>query len=263
MLRGSSCLIMMMFFVGAGEFCFAGEDAPFADDEACPACAPDEVRAEGASPQVEWKTDDDSLIRVKRQCIMVDFAEGELLVSEVLTAVNDGARTVVPKNAGRGSFRVLLPAGAVNVRTGGDIDPKLVRITDRQAVYSGEIRPGSMQFVMQYTIRVTQAGFTIAWPVAYRTDRVDFIFPDDIAGASVSSTDFDGRRVAMMGTRPYRHLMARAKQPGTSFTVSLTVPVAPGNAFRWPAFAAAVVASAAIVILRGRKGAGISSGTGV
>ncbi|HUW32427.1 MAG TPA: hypothetical protein VM223_12515 [Planctomycetota bacterium] len=246
MLKGSSCLIIIL--LAAAGFRAAG---------------------------------DDSLISVQRHRIMVGLSEGELKVSEVFMAINNDVRAIVPKDAELGSFRIPLPAGAINIRTSGDIDPKLVQITDRQAVYASEFRPGSMQFVLQYSIRCNQPKLTFTWPVAYKTDQIDFIFPDDIAGASVNSTDFDQQRVVTMGQRRYHYLIARSKQPGSLLTVAITVPVAPRNVFKWPALAIAMIVSAAIVILKscrgtrrvplgrtpsaptGRKGATVDNGTGV
>ena len=197
-------------------------------------------------------TDDDSAISVQRQHIMVYLAEGEMRISEVVLANNSGAKTVVAKDAARGSFRVSLPAGASDVKLSGAFDPEHSKVAGGVAIYAQELRPGTQQFVLQYVLRYDRASYALALRLDYDTAAVDFIFPDGL-GTAVSSKDFDQQRMVKMGSRQYQYLTAANRKAGSTLTVTLTLPMPPSNAFRWPALAITCVAAALCIGLGIRR----------
>ena len=188
-------------------------------------------------------TTDDSAISVLRQHIMIDLAEGTLHVSEVVMATNSGEKTIVANDAARGTFRISLPAGATDVKLSGDFDETNSSVAGNAAILAKEFTPGARQFVVQYVLRCNVPNVTFTRRLDYDTAATDFIFPD-VPGTDVTSKDFEDERVVQMGQRPYRYLGATARKAGSTLTVGLSLPIAPANAFRWPALA--LVALAAI-----------------
>jgi len=252
-LKLDTILLVALCLVFAG-VCSAGEEPaaamPPAGDACCPAGAAKHAEsAHGTQPPADLppveKTDDDSSISIQRQHTMIDLAEGELHVSDVMMAVNTGDKAVVAKDADRGTFRIALPDGAADAELSGDFGPHS-RLDGNTAIFTQEFRPGTKQFVLQYALRYDQPKIDFTRRLDYDTQAADFIFPD-IAGTSVSSTDFTEQKLVNMGKQPYQYLSVRNRKAGDTLTVQMTMPMPPANGFRLPAIAAVVLAGALIV----------------
>lgn len=188
---------------------------------------------------VRRTTADTSSIAIQRLHTMVDLTEGQMQVSEVAMATNSGDRTIVRKD---GSFRMSLPAGATEVKLSGDFDQAHSKITGDAAISMNEFKPGTKQFVAQYVLSYDSGMLNYVHRLDYDTAAYDFIFPD-VLGTSIASKDFASKRVVQMGQRPYQYLSGKAGKAGSTLNVSITLPVAPRNVFRWPALALAGIAA--------------------
>jgi len=222
------------------------EGTPPAGDECCPAAghAESDHAVPADLPPIE-KTDDDSSIAIQHQHTMVDLAEGELQVSDVITAVNSGEKAVVAKDPVRGTFRVTLPDGATDPQLGGEFGHH-GRIDGNAAIFTSEFRPGSKKFVVQYFIRYDQPKIHLTRRLDYNTRAIGFIFPDG-TGATVSSADFTEKKIVNMGKHSYQYLSAQDCKAGDTMAVEITMPMPPANKFRFLALAAVVLAGGLIV----------------
>jgi|GEM_PF-6978174 len=185
-------------------------------------------------------TEDGSDLVARRIHIMADLREGALLISQVVLAENAGDRTVVAGEGSPGTFRISLPECADEISVSG-VPGEQITIDGTTITYKDAFQPGMKQFVVQYGVRFDQARLKLAVPLEHDTLSADFIFPD-IVGTRIAGSDFDQERRTKMGARPYRYLSASDRKAGGMLSIDLVLPVAPKNAFKWPALGIAVVA---------------------
>ena len=203
-------------------------------------------------------SDDTSAISISHHHMMLDVEDEYLPVTEVIIAVNTGKKTAVSRDATSGTFKLLLPEGAKDIRFVNGFDEKTSVAAGGKVVFTGPFKPGQKRFTVQYSIPFSEETLVISRRLNYDAAAMDFIFPDsDSLDTLVSSKDYSTQRRMAMGRRAYQMLSATDRKAGDTLNVEITgLPVRPANPFKWPALVIAgiIVAGVAVSLcIRSRK----------
>jgi len=195
-------------------------------------------------------TDDTAAISISHHHMMLDVDDQNLLVTEVVIAVNAGNKTAVSRDAASGTFKLLLPKGAKDIRLVNGFDEKTSVTTGGKVVFTGPFQPGQKRFTVQYSIPFSEETLVISRRLNYDAAAMDFIFPDsDNLDTLVRSDDYTTQRRIAMGRRAYQMLSATDRKAGDTLNVEITgLPVRPANPFKWPALVMAGIIVAGVAV---------------
>lgn len=165
--------------------------------------------------------------------------EGEgWLVTDLLQPLNDGDRTLVPREGGV-VWSYPLPPGATDIEVGGaGITPEGAQLVEGRLVVSQPLAPGPRQSLVRYRLE----GDALEFPMPGRTEQVELLIREPAPPFEVSALEARGPVTMEEGGPTYRRFV------GTGL-VDVTVTLVQGEEERgvpggWLAVALAAILTA-------------------